>query len=409
MAGHVLNAAVHLVVPAEEAVVAGQLVQLDELLFLRGEGRLLVQHLAHVVLRGVEVQKLGELAVGDERLPFHVLVLVQQVGGLVQVPDFLLEVLLPDLLHVRVDLGLVERIVQVRLHVLAQKQVLQPGGRRVEQRAVVRDVLFLDHADFQVEVARDAFGLRVAQVHVEVHGLLLAGRQDERAEDRADVGGLGVARGADRVERMAMVRDGGTARRDLDGVEHELVGGQVLVDLEQVRVAVQVVEVLEQGEVHAGFRVRVGLVHGEPGREVDGQLLVADGGLKRRLVGGRQPVHVLLLTGLDAAHEGEVAAQVVVLAVAVEVVAEHHGLHLDTVHEDDARLGVRIGFQLLVRAGRKILPVQHHVLKGFRRFLVKRVHRASCSFADGCPCHARGGARARCRPPRRRFGVVGGM
>ena len=64
-----------------------------------------------------------------------------------QVPDFLLEVLLPDLLHVRVDLGLVERIVQVRLHVLAQKQVLQPGGRRVEQRAVVRDVLFLDHAD----------------------------------------------------------------------------------------------------------------------------------------------------------------------------------------------------------------------------------------------------------------------
>ena len=72
---------------------------------------------------------------------------------------------------------------------------------------------------------------------------------------------------------MAMVRDGGTARRDLDGVEHELVGGQVLVDLEQVRVAVQVVEVLEQGEVHAGFRVRVGLVHGEPGREVDGQLL----------------------------------------------------------------------------------------------------------------------------------------
>ncbi|MCQ5105791.1 hypothetical protein NE553_14950, partial [Eggerthella lenta] len=31
-------------------------------------------------------------------------------------------------------------------------------------------------------------------------------------------------------------------------------------------------------------------------------------GLKRCLVGGRQPVHVLLLTGLDAAHEGEVAA-----------------------------------------------------------------------------------------------------
>ena len=135
-----------------------------------------------------------------------------------------------------------------------------------------------------------------------------------------------------------MVRDGGTARRDLDGVEHELVGGQVLVDLEQVRVAVQVVEVLEQGEVHAGLGVLVGLVHGEPRREVDGELLVTDGELERGFVARAHPVDALLLLLLHATAQGQVAAQVVVLAVAVEVVAEHHGLHLDTVHEDDARL-----------------------------------------------------------------------
>ncbi|MEI3230416.1 MAG: hypothetical protein V8S24_03680 [Gordonibacter pamelaeae] len=47
----------------EEAEVARHVVHVDELLVLRREGDLLGQHLAHVVLRGVEVQKLGELAV----------------------------------------------------------------------------------------------------------------------------------------------------------------------------------------------------------------------------------------------------------------------------------------------------------------------------------------------------------
>ena len=308
--------------------------------------------------------------------------LLQQVGGLVQVRHLLLEVPLPDLLHVRVHLRLVERVVEVGLHVLAQQHVLKPRARRVQERAVVGDVFLLHHADLQVEVARDAFRLRVAQVHVEVHGLLLAGSQDERAERRADVGRLGVARHAHGIERVAVMRDGRAARRDLDGVLHELVGGQVLVHLEQVRVAVQVVEILEQREVHAGFRVRVGLVHGEPRREVDGQLLVADGRLERRLVGGQQPVHLLLLARLDAAHERQLAAQVVVLAIAVEVVAEHHGLDLDAVHEDDAGFRVRVGVELLIGARGKVFPVEGHVLDRLRRFLVERVHRASCSSSS---------------------------
>mgnify|MGYP007069438454 CR=1 FL=1 len=105
MARHVLDAAVHLVVPLEEAEVARHVVDVDEVLVLRGERHLFGQHLADVVLRGVEVEQLGEFAVGDERLPLLILVLVQQLGGLVQVRDLLLEVVLPDFLHVRVDLG----------------------------------------------------------------------------------------------------------------------------------------------------------------------------------------------------------------------------------------------------------------------------------------------------------------
>ena len=97
-----------------------------------------------------------------------------------------------------------------------------------------------------------------------------------------------------------MVRDGRAARGDLDGVAHELVRGDVLVELELVGVAVQVVEVLEQGEVHAGLGVLVGLVHGEPRREVDRQLFVTDGELERGLVARAHPVDALLLLLLHA-------------------------------------------------------------------------------------------------------------
>ena len=172
--------------------------------------------------------------------------------------------------------------------------------------------------------------------------------------------------------------DGRTARRELDGVARELVGRNVLVDLQQVGVAVQMVEVLQQGEVHAGLRILVGLVHGQPCRQVDGQLLVADGQLERRLVAGGQPVDVLLLHLFHAAAESDLAAQVVVLAMAMEVVAEQGRLHLDAVHEDDAGLGVGIGLQLVVRLRLDALPILHEVHVGFLGFLLERVHASSC-------------------------------
>ena len=121
------------------------------------------------------------------------------------------------------------------------------------------------------------------------------------------------------------------------------------------------VEVLQQGEVHAGLRILVGLVHGQPCRQVDGQLLVADGQLERRLVAGGQPVDVLLLHLFHAAAESDLAAQVVVLAMAMEVVTEQGRLHLDAVPEDDAGLGVGIGLQLVVR------PVSYTPLDVYKR------------------------------------------
>src|SRR5690606_6834518 len=60
--------------------------------------------------------------------------------------------------------------------------------------------------------------------------------------------------------------------------------------LVEVGVAVEVVEVLEQGEVERLLERRVGLAAGQPGREVDGDLLVADRRLERALVAGVEVV-----------------------------------------------------------------------------------------------------------------------
>jgi len=62
-----------------------------------------------------------------------------------------------------------------------------------------------------------------------------------------------------------------------------------------------VVEVLEQGEVERLFEHRVSLVASEPGGEIDGDLLVSDRRLQRRLVARVEPVDDLLLLRVDAA------------------------------------------------------------------------------------------------------------
>ena len=76
---------------------------------------------------------------------------------------------------------------------------------------------------------------------------------------------------------------------------------------------------------------------------------------------GDSQLDVLLLHLLHAAAESDLAAQVIVVAMAVEVVAEQGLLHFDTVHENDASLGVGIGLQLVVGFDVDALPVLHEV------------------------------------------------
>ncbi len=49
------------------------------------------------------------------------------------------------------------------------------------------DMLFLDHGDLQIQAAPQIIVIRVAQIHIKIHGLLLAGGDDQRVQLCPDI------------------------------------------------------------------------------------------------------------------------------------------------------------------------------------------------------------------------------
>ena len=153
----------------------------------------------------------------------------------------------------------------------------------------------------------------------------------------------------------------------------ELGGVPAVEELVEVGVAVEVVEVLEQREVERLLQHRVRLVPCEPRRQVDGDLLVADGRLERRLVAGVQAVDRLLLLLVDAPRQRQRALDLGVVGVAGELVGEHDRLDLDPVHQDHARAACRVDGVLVVRLDVQFGPAAQLFLD--RDALLRRVDR----------------------------------
>ena len=160
-----------------------------------------------------------------------------------------------------------------------------------------------------------------------------------------------------------MVGDGGPAGHDLGVAAHKGLGMRPVVELHQVGVAVKVVEVLQQGEVQRLLHIGIVLALGQHGRQVHGQLLVAQGVLQDRLVRGLQRRHQLLLLLLQAAQQGNLAAQLVVGGVPGELVAVPDRLEFRAVHQDHPRAGVGIHRPAVVGQRRQLTPVHDQVLQ----------------------------------------------
>jgi hypothetical protein len=156
-------------------------------------------------------------------------------------------------------------------------------------------------------------------------------------------GGLTVVRVAHVVVRVAVLHLRRPAGHHLGQLVHDLLRLAPLHDLEEVRVAVEVIEVLQDAELVRLLEVRVRLHSGHPGGQVDRHLLVRDGRLQRARYARQQPVDRPLLLRLDVPQVGQLAAYVRVRAHPREVVVEQDRLHLDAVHRDDPATGVGIG------------------------------------------------------------------
>ena len=130
----------------------------------------------------------------------------------------------------------------------------------------------------------------------------------------------------------------------------------------QVRVAVEMVEVLQQREVERLLQHRVGLLARQPRCEVDGDLLVTDRRLQRRLVTRIQTVDGPLLLLLDPARHREGALDLDVVGMPRELVPEDDRFDLDPVHQDHAATRVRVDVELVVRLRVELAPASELLL-----------------------------------------------
>ncbi len=126
--------------------------------------------------------------------------------------------------------------------------------------------------------------------------------------------------------------------------------------IHQRRVAVEVVEVLEQAVAVDLGQVGVGLGHRDARRDLDRHLLEADRRLERRLVGGVQPVDQRLLVLLDPPDLAERELQVAVHPRADVLEAQRLGL--DPVHQDHADAGEGVVVELAVGRLDELAPVE---------------------------------------------------
>ena len=106
----------------------------------------------------------------------------------------------------------------------------------------------------------------------------------------------------------------GRAGKHVRAALEDLVRVLAVDQVEQLAVAVEVVEVLEQPEVEGLLDVRVRLGAREVGRQLDRDLLEPDGGLEHALVGRIQPVDGVLLLVLDAPERREHRLEVRIVA-----------------------------------------------------------------------------------------------
>ena len=296
-----------------------------------------------------------------------------------QVREFLLEVHQPDILDARVLFVVVAAPIQVRLRIFVHDHALEHIGAGVGEAAVPRNVLFLDHRDLRIQFSAEFGVVQVRYVEVIVHRLLFRRRNDGDVQAGDGVVEVIVDIEANVVFGRTRLRNGRPARHDLGIFPDEFFGVDALFKVQQVCIAVQVVEVLQKGKIKLVFDIFILFPLRENGGEVDRELLVTDGMFEDALVAGLQVGDALLLLLFAAADERHIPAHLVVGAVPRKARRVPDRLKFRTVHEDGAHARIRVDRLLIVGLYVDALPVFVGLADVFCAFL-KRVHGISSFF-----------------------------
>ena len=242
----------------------------------------------------------------------------------------------------------------------------------------------MDFGKFKYEAAMKARESRKNQVNTIIKEIKLRPKIDKHDYGTKKGHVERFLKGGDKVKVTIMFRGREQAHpergrdllnrlyEDLGEIAANLLGLLAFEQLVKVRVAIEMVEILEQGKVVHLLEVRIGLVTRKPCGEVHRNLLVAESHLDRALIPWNEPVDRFLLLGLDAAQEGKLLLYVGIERIPRHLVREHDGFDLDAVHEDAARAAVGMHLFLAIGLHVELSPVPELILERYS-FLVERV------------------------------------
>src|SRR5690606_10266326 len=163
----------------------------------------------------------------------------------VQVAELVFQEALPDGLDARIGFCLHAAVIVVGLVGLVQQPLFQRRFVRVDDGAVLGDVLLFDGGNLRVSGAGHRVRKGGTDVHVVIPGLVFTGHDGEGVHLGDGRGRLAIVVIAQVVFRMAVFIGSGSAGDDVRVALQDVVGVSAFNPIHERRVAVRVVAVFQ--------------------------------------------------------------------------------------------------------------------------------------------------------------------
>ena len=356
----------------EKIRVVGKAVDVRISFSVRGVVDGVFKHLSDVVFRRFEHEQFGKLSARYDLLPVLFAVFFQAFCGDMQVRDLLQQAVFPHFFDFLVRFVLKAGIINVALGVFVIEPAFQPPFLHVDERAVLRNVLFFHHSDFLIKPSSEIARVETALVHIVVHRLLFRRRDDCNVKFRQRTCLFEIHGLFHFVVGVTVMSNRGARGHNLGEFADEIFSVHAVLHIQKIGVSVKMIEVFQKRKIQRGFHSLVGLAHRKHCRKFNRKLLVGYGGFEHGFVFWFETRAEFLLYLLASSHKREFPSQIVVCAMTEKLVRKPHGLVFRPVCENTTQFRKRAHFVLRVAFGIDVFPVEKQFFDVFG-FLFKRV------------------------------------